>query len=228
MVAETRPGEPLTRSSEDYLKAIYRLSADGEPATTSDLATTLELTPASVSGMMRRLAEQGLVEHLPYYGVKLTARGRRIALRMLRRHRLIETFLVDRLGYTWDTVHEEAERLEHAVSDDLVERIAVALGHPRVDPHGDPIPDADGHIADFLYVPLADVALGESVVIRRVDTADDRMLRYLASAGLVPGATVRVSDREPFDGPTTLRVGDRTQVVGREVASIIHCSREVA
>ena len=131
--------EPLTRSVEDYLKAIYRLSGGGAPVSTSDIAQLLDLSAASVSGMVRRLSEQGLVEHAPYRGVELTSDGRRIALRMLRRHRLIEAYLVELLGYSWDTVHDEAERLEHAVSEVLIERMALALGNPRFDPHGDQI-----------------------------------------------------------------------------------------
>ena len=138
----------LTRSVEDYLKTIYRLSLDGQPAATSEIARVLELAPPSVSGMIRRLSEQGLLAHVPYRGVELTAEGRRAALRMVRRHLLIEAYLVARLGYTWDTVHEEAERLEHAVSDALIERMAVALGNPKFDPHGDPIPDDQGHVAE--------------------------------------------------------------------------------
>ena len=140
--------EPLTRSVEDYLKAIYRLSPEGRPASTSDIAHLLELSPASVSGMVKRLSEQGLAEHAPYKGVQLTEEGRRAALRMVRRHRLIEAYLVAFLGYSWDTVHDEAERLEHAVSDTLVERMAAVLGNPTSDPHGDPIPAADGSIEE--------------------------------------------------------------------------------
>src|ERR687895_2085946 len=159
--------EPLTRSVEDYLKAIYRLSPQGRPASTSDIAHRLELSPASVSGMVKRLSEQGLLEHVPYKGVQLTDEGRRAALRMVRRHRLIEAYLVEFLGYSWDTVHEEAERLEHAVSDTMIERMASALGNPVVDPHGDPIPAADGSIHELASTPLSDVPVGETVEIHR-------------------------------------------------------------
>src|SRR5919204_876885 len=149
--------ESLTRSVEDYLKAVYRLSPEGRPASTSGIAKLLELSAPSVSGMVKRLSELGLLEHLPYKGVQLTAEGRRAALRMVRRHRLIEAYLVQFLGYSWDTVHEEAERLEHAVSDTLVERMAAALGNPSFDPHGDPIPQADGSIPEFACTPLSDI-----------------------------------------------------------------------
>lgn len=212
-----------TRSSEDYLKAIYTLGDDA--VTTTALADRLLVAPASVTGMMKRLAEQGLVAHEPYHGVRLTPEGKRIALRMLRRHRLVEAYLVGFLGYTWDTVHDEAERLEHAVSDELVERMAHALGHPSVDPHGDPIPDADGRIAEFVHVPLADVLAGEVVSISRADTRDDGRLRFLAAEGLVPGTVVRVVDRQPFNGPLTLEIAGARRIVGHELAAILMCSR---
>src|SRR6185503_18831923 len=186
--------EPLTASVEDYLKAIYNLSPEGRPASTSQIAQLLELSAPSVSGMVKRLSEQGLLEHVPYKGVQLTAEGRRAALRMVRRHRLIESYLVDFLGYSWDTVHAEAERLEHAVSDTLVERMAAALGHPSFDPHGDPIPDADGAIHEFASTPLADIAVGETVEILRVDERDPGRLRYLGEMGLVPGVVLTVLD----------------------------------
>src|SRR4030095_4931812 len=157
----TRPAaDTLTRSVEDYLKAVYRLSPEGRPASTSEIARLLELSAPSVSGMVKRLSEFGLLEHLPYKGVQVTVEGRRVALRMVRRHRLIESYLVEFLGYSWDTVHSEAERLEHAVSDTMVERMATALGNPEVDPHGDPIPAADGSIQELACTALSDVPVG--------------------------------------------------------------------
>lgn len=216
--------EVLTRSAEDYLKAIYTLTAEGGAAATSTLAQALELAPASVSGMVRRLADQGLLAYEPYRGATLTADGRRIALRMLRRHRLIESYLVAHLGYTWDTVHEEAERLEHAVSDTLVERIAKVLGNPRVDPHGDPIPGPDGTLAEVVYVPLTDVEQGREVEIKRVQTSQADRLRYLSGAGLMPGTRLKVIAREPFSGPIRLRIGRREQVVAFELAGVVLCA----
>jgi DtxR family Mn-dependent transcriptional regulator len=218
--------EPLTRSVEDYLKAIYRLSSGGHPASTSQIAQRLELSPPSVSGMIRRLSDQGLLEHVPYKGVELTIEGRRIALRMLRRHRLIEAYLVAFLDYAWDTVHDEAERLEHAVSDVLVERMAHALGHPRVDPHGDPIPGADGSIPEFIHVPLTDIAVGETVTVCRADTTDPGRLRYIAEAHLMPGTRVSVLDRQPFHGPIALEVGGIERMIGHEIAALLLCARE--
>jgi DtxR family Mn-dependent transcriptional regulator len=217
--------EPLTASVEDYLKAIYNLSPEGRPASTSDIAHRLELSAPSVSGMVKRLSEQGLLEHVPYKGVQLTNEGRRAALRMIRRHRIIETYLVDRLGYPWDTVHAEAERLEHAVSDTLIQRMADALGNPDADPHGEPIPTADGLIEEISATPLPEIPLGDTVEIRRVTAGDPERLRYLASLDLKPGAIITVVERQPFQGPITLRISGRLQVLGHELGSSLLCSR---
>ena len=223
-----RDEHALSRSVEDYLKAIYHLSLDGQPATTSQIAEMLEVAPPSVSGMVKRLSEQGLLEHVPYRGVELTEQGRRAALRMVRRHRIIEAYLVARLGYTWDRVHEEAERLEHAVSDTLIERMAIALGNPQFDPHGDPIPDAQGRIQEHPHTPLAEIPLGETVEIRRVDTSEADRLRYIGASGLTPGTTITVIDRQPFDGPITVRAEGRDKVIGFELSRLILCLRRVA
>jgi len=217
--------ESLTRSVEDYLKAIYRLSPEGRPASTSEIAHLLELSPPSVSGMVKRLSELGLLEHAPYKGVQLTAEGRRAALRMVRRHRLIEAYLVQFLGYSWDTVHEEAERLEHAVTDKLVERMAGALGHPSTDPHGDPIPEADGSIHEPACTPLSEVQVGETIEIRRVDESQPERLRYLASLGLRPGVVVTLLDRQPFGGPVTLEAAGERHILGHELAHVLLCAR---
>lgn len=215
----------LTRSVEDYLKAIYQFSEAGAVATTTGIAEQLGVAAPSVSGMVKRLAENGLVLHEPYKGVTLTRTGKREALRMLRRHRLIEAYLVEHLGYTWDTVHDEAERLEHAVSDDLVSRMAEALGDPRFDPHGDPIPSADGVVEVRPTVALPDIAEGETVTIVRVDTDAGDRLRWLADNGLVPGAVVKVVEHQPFRGPVTVLRGRSRQVVGRDLAAQLLCVR---
>jgi DtxR family Mn-dependent transcriptional regulator len=174
--------------------------------------------------MVKRLSELGLLEHAPYKGVQLTDAGRRAALRMVRRHRLIEAYLVRFLGYSWDTVHPEAERLEHAVSDTLVERMAVALGHPAVDPHGDPIPDADGSIHELVCTPLTDVVVGETVEIRRVDEREPERLRYLGELGLVPGVVVTVRERQPFGGPVTVEAAGERHTIGAELAHVVLCA----
>ncbi len=216
--------ETLTRSVEDYLKAIYRLSPQGRPAATSEIAQRLELSPASVSGMVKRLSEQGLLEHIPYKGVQLTPDGRRAALRMLRRHRLIEAYLVAFLGFSWDTVHDEAERLEHAVSDTLVDRMAAVLGHPTVDPHGDPIPTSEGDILELASTPLAEVPAGATVVVRQVEEGQPERLRYIASIGLRPGVEVTVMDHQPFQGPITISVEGSAHVIGHELAQVVRCA----
>ena len=218
--------EALTRSVEDYLKAIYRLSPQGRAASTSEIAQRLDLSPASVSGMVKRLSEQGLLEHVPYKGVQLTPDGRRAALRMLRRHRLIEAYLVAFLGYTWDTVHDEAERLEHAVSDTLVERMAAVLGHPAVDPHGDPIPSSEGDILEPVSTPLSEVPEGSAVEVSQVEEDQPDRLRYIASVGLRPGVRLRVVDRQPFQGPITISVDGATHVIGHELARVVRCAVE--
>jgi DtxR family Mn-dependent transcriptional regulator len=216
--------ESLTRSVEDYLKAIYQLSPEGQPASTSDIAHLLALSPPSVTGMVKRLSEHGLLEHVPYRGVQLTVDGRRAALRMVRRHRLIEAYLVEFLGYSWDTVHDEAERLEHAVSDTLVERMATALGNPEVDPHGDPIPSADGFVQELSCTPLSDVPVGESVEIHRVHENQPDRLRYIASLGLKPGVHITVVDRQPFDDLVTIDVAGQQHVIGRELGHVLQCA----
>lgn len=222
-MSESAATSALTHSAEDYLKAIYALSAEA-PASTTRIAQRLDLAPASVSGMIRRLSEQDLIAHEPYRGVVLTPAGRRIALRVLRRHRVIETYLVQFLGYRLDDVHEEADRLEHAVSDTLVERMAAALGHPRVDPHGDPIPDRNGALDEVAHTALPDLPIGVEAELCRVDTSDGERLRYVARAGLVPGARVQLVDLQPFDGPVTVRVGGRKKVLGRDLAMLLLCA----
>jgi DtxR family transcriptional regulator, Mn-dependent transcriptional regulator len=205
--AATQPAATYTGPVEDYLKVIYDLERGGEAASTSDIAHRLEIAPASVTGMIRRLAEQGLLEYEPYRGVRLTETGQRAALRTIRRHRVIETFLSRVLGYPWDEVHEEAEHLEHAASDTLIDRMVAALDEPTVDPHGAPIPTRDGTIHEPRYRSIADLMPGERSRVLRVHGDDPARLRYLAELGLVPGAALVVVARAPFDGPITLRVG---------------------
>ena len=213
---------PLSGPVEDYLKAIYDLERVGAPASTNDIADRLAISPASVSGMMRRLAEQRLITHEPYRGVRLTGAGRRAALRTLRRHRILECYLTEVLGYEWDGVHAEAERLEHAASDELIERMAVALGNPTQDPHGAPIPTRDGRVEEAPLRTLAAAASGERVRVRRVQDEDAERLRYLAELGIRPGAMIRILDRAPFDGPITLWVGGNagaTRAIGVGLAA---------
>jgi len=217
------PQPPLTRSVEDYLKSVFHLTSQGGFATTSDIAEMLEVAPPSVSGMMKRLSETGLIEHVPYRGVQLTSQGRRAALQMIRRHRILESYLTSKLGYDWGDVHVEAERLEHAVSEKLIERMAEALGEPRYDPHGAPIPTAAGEIEEAELVTLAAARVGATLVLRQVGDEQPERLRYLAEQGLVPGTRLAVVERQPFNGPTTVRFGMETRVVGQELAGLLWC-----
>jgi DtxR family Mn-dependent transcriptional regulator len=200
-------GRTLSRSVEDYLKAIYGLCESGDPASTTAIAEALDIQPASVTGMVKRLAESGLLEHVPYRGVRLTKRGAREALRVLRRHRILETYLCERLGFAWDDVHGEAERLEHAASDELIEKMAAALEFPRHDPHGAPIPTVAGDIEVLGASTLADATPGARVRIRAVRDEDSAHLRSMAAEGLVPGTRVRVAKSQRVAGSVEISLG---------------------
>ena len=217
----TKPAatESLTAPVEDYLKAIYTIGKGTGAAATNEIAQRLALAPASVSGMVRRLADQGLLAYERYHGVKLTETGRRAALRTLRRHRVIETYLAQALGYPWDRVHAEAERLEHAASDELVDRMAATMGEPEVDPHGAPIPTRDGAVDETEYTSLADLAVDVPGIVVRVADEDPAMLRYLADLSVVPGKRVMVKSRAPYGGPITVAVGRVEVSVGPALAA---------
>src|SRR3982751_3565127 len=187
-MTESPTSPPLSGPVEDYLKAIYDLERGAQAATTNEIALRLDISPASVSGMVRRLAEQGLITHEPYRGARLTADGRRAALRTLRRHRLLECYLTEVLGYPWDRVHDEAEQLEHAASEELIERMADALGDPVQDPHGAPIPSREGVVEEAALCSLAEAPAGERFRVRQVMDDDAERLRYLAELGIPPGA----------------------------------------
>lgn len=219
------PDEPqgkITPSMEDYLKAIYMLQQQGGDVTTSLLSLQLGgFKPGSVTGMIKKLAELNLVTHTPYQGVRLTEAGEKIALEVLRHHRLLELYLVEALGYSWDEVHEEAEALEHYISEKLEARIAARLGQPRFDPHGDPIPTLEGTMPSSASLRLTDVPVGAEARIMRVSDQDAERLRYLADLGLVPGRVVQVTATAPFDGPISLRIGDTVQPIDRRLAHTI-------
>lgn len=208
----------VTPAIEDYLKAIYTLQQQEGVVSTSMLGEQRGFKPGSVTGMIKKLAEMNLVQHTPYQGVQLTPAGERIALEVIRHHRLLELYLVEALGYSWDEVHDEAEKLEHHISEKLEARIAAHLGHPDVDPHGDPIPTLEGHLPATVDLHLADLPVGTPARIVRVrDQGADR-LRYLADLGLIPGATVEVTECAPFDGPVSLRIGGATYALDRRMA----------
>ena len=211
---------PASSAVEDYLKAVYALETRLEgPVPTNALADRLGVTPGSVSGMLRRLDELGLLEHERYRGVTLTAEGRRVALRTLRNHRLLELLLVEMLDVPWDRVHGEAELLEHVLSDELAERIAAKLGNPEFDPHGDPIPSSDLDLTELETRSLEEIDVGETVAFVRVSDADPAMLRYLSERGIVPGVTLKVTDRQPFGGPLTVRHAGGDHALGGQLAA---------
>ena len=214
-----------TPAVEDYLKAIYLLAQGEQAVGTSAIADRLGVAPGSVTGMLKRLGKQGLVDHERYQGASLTDEGRREALRMIRRHRVLELFLVEVLGYTWDQVHEEAERLEHAASDDLVNRMATVLGDPEVDPHGHPIPSRGGRLPTHDLTRLSDLEQGRSAVLRRVSDEDPEALRYLARLNLIPGVELEILERTPFGGPMRVRVGHGEEMIGTELADRLRVER---
>lgn len=216
-----RAAASLSGPVEDYLKVIFELETKFGVAETNGIAEELRVAPASVSGMVRRLVEQGLVSHERYRGVRLTSDGRRAALKTLRRHRVIEAYLTTALNYPWDLVHDEAERLEHAASDELIDRMAAAIGEPTTDPHGAPIPTREGALDQRALLSLDSVEPGTRVLVERVGDQDATQLRYLAELGLVPGRTVEVLSRAPFDGPIALRVGRATRTIGPALAKRI-------
>lgn len=215
-------------SIEDYIKTIYRLESDHERATTQRIAEQLGVRMASVTGMVKHLAAEGYLRHKPYYGVKLTDKGRKVALTMIRRHRLIELFLHRTLGLDWDEVHDDAEVLEHAVSDRLVERIYAFLGQPEFDPHGAPIPRLDGTFEPLQGTLLSGCTPGASGRILHVSDSDPEFLRYLTSLGIKIASRFKVSAKAPFDGPVTLKVGRREVVIGQEAARRILVAEDPA
>jgi DtxR family Mn-dependent transcriptional regulator len=204
---------------QDYAKAIYALEGrEGDSVSTNALADRLGVTPASASGMVKRLGELGLVEHERYRGVSLTDDGRRVALEVIRHHRLLELYLVETLGVPWDRVHQEAEVLEHVLSEELEELIAAKLGDPTHDPHGDPIPTRELTIEERSTQSLQGLEIGACGTFARVSDSDPEMLRFLAERGIAPGNEFEVVDKQPFDGPLFVRFGERVHVLGGALA----------
>lgn len=204
--------ENLTQTIEDYVKTIYQLTRDSQRASTNQIAASLEVTPASVTGMLKKLAstEPPLVEYKKHYGVVLTPAGEKIALEIVRHHRLLEMFLVQILGYDWDEVHAEADRLEHHISEIFEERIAEALGDPDYDPHGNPIPTRELAIPEIDDIPLLHLRPGQHAIVQRVRESDPELLRRVAVVGLIPGARVEVLDYSALDANLRLAIAGRT------------------
>ncbi len=213
------------KSTEDYLKQIYCIGARIDKVTTSSIAEKLNISSASVTDMIKKLGDQGYVEYTPYHGVQLTARGEKLALRVIRRHRLVELFLVKVLGYTWDNVHEEAERLEHVISEEFEQRIDEFLGHPKYDPHGDPIPSFKGELEDLAYARLSELEKGDNAIIKRV-TDSKNLLQLMKKMELDLEHRIAVTDKEAFDDSMTVRInGKKDQFLSREVTDNIYVKR---
>jgi DtxR family Mn-dependent transcriptional regulator len=216
----------VNEGAENYAKAIYHLQGRSkDPVHTNAVAERLGVTPASASAMLKRLSDEGLVDYQPYHGARLTEKGELVALETIRHHRLIELFLAEVLGMPWDRVHEEAEVLEHHISEELEELIAAKLGQPELDPHGDPIPDRDLAISKDESVSLTELDPGERGTFARVSDSDASMLRYLAERDIHPGAGLLVKSREPFGGPVIVEIAGRTHPLGPELAESIRVRR---
>ena len=215
-------------SVEDYLKAIYKAQADSSDVTTNDVAARVQVSAAAVSKMLRRLTELRLVSHTPYQGVRLTDAGEKMALEIIRHHRLLERYLVEALGYSWDTVHQEAERLEHHISEEFETRIDELLGHPATCPHGDPIPTRDGMVAQVSQRTLADQPGPAYLTISRVSDRDADLLRHLKALDMLPGTAIELVEQEPYGGAFVVRVGGREVRVAPLAARSIYIeNREI-
>lgn len=211
---------------EDYVKTIYSLALEESPVSTSRIAIARSVKPASATSMIQRLARLNLVNYEKHYGVTLTGAGEKLALEVIRHHRLLELYLMEALGFRWDEVHEQADILEHVISEKMEERIAAALNHPTFDPHGDPIPTLDGTIVTVDTTALSHVPAGGGARIARIpDDSNSELLRYLAGLGLVPGAVVRVVEAAPFLGPLIIQVDERTHAIGRNLADLVLVER---
>ncbi len=215
----------LRTSVQDYIKTIYELEVAQKRPATKALADLLGVQMASVTRMVKYLAAEGFLKHAPYRGFKLTTKGRDLALRMLRRHRLIELFLVQTLGLRWDEVHNDAEQMEHAVSDALIERMDDYLGHPQFDPHGAPIPGVDGKVVARRGVSIAHLKAGDDGTVIEVEDKDPDFLRFVSSLGIRIGSTVKVVGKEPYGGPVRLRLGKRNIAMGKEAAARVRIAR---
>jgi len=213
----------LTISIQDYLKTIYELTEGGENASTNALAKKMNISAPSVTGMIQKLASSkpALVEYQKHQGVTLTKDGRKAALEVIRHHRLLEAWLVQTLGYSWDEVHEEAERLEHVISEDFERRIAAAMGHPTRDPHGDLIPTEDLKMPVDASTPLSALRPGQAATILRVKASDPNLLRYLEELSLIPGAQLEIKEHSPFDHNLTIKIGKKSVVLGLNITSQI-------
>ena len=215
----------VTHAVEDYLTMIYKLSYEGGEPTTTSIADNMGVSKASVTDMFKKMAKSKLIIHEPYKGVKLTRSGEKVALEVIRHHRLVELYLKEAMGVSWDKVHDEADKWEHILSEDIEDRIVEMLGNPTHDPHGAPIPTKDGHIQDEKLTPLSDAQVGEKLLVRLVEDSDPEKLRYLAEKGIYPQTVIEVKEVQPFEGPLTLDVEGSRQIIGHEVSRIVFVSQ---
>ncbi len=212
----------LSQSIEDYLKAIYILETEGEGATTTNIAEALSVSSASVTNMLKKLAKLKLIDHKSYKGAELTEAGEKIALEVVRHHRLLELYLKEMMGYSWDEVHDEAEKLEHHISEQFEDRIAELLNHPTHDPHGDPIPTKDGKVPEIASLAITDAEENTPYIIGRVKDQDPELLRFLEKTGVIPGVKLTVLEKTPFDGPIKVRLENEEATLGHHVASSVY------
>lgn len=216
----------LSQSIEDYVKAIYLLEIEGGGASTTNIAEALDVTSASVTNMLKRLAKMNLIQHRSYKGAQLTEAGRKIALEVIRHHRLLELYLKEVMGYSWDEVHDEAEKLEHHISEQFEDKIAELLDHPTHDPHGDPIPTKEGLVPEMASLSLTEAEIGIPYIIGRVKGQDPELLRYFEKTGIIPGVKLTLLNKAPFNGPIRVILEDREDTLGFAVARQIYLVEE--
>lgn len=211
----------LSQSTEDYLKTIYKLESEGKSPSTTRIAESMEVSSASATNMIKKLAKMGLVDYQSYKGAALTKTGQKMALEIIRHHRLLELYLMEMMGYSWDEVHDEAEKLEHHISEQFEDKIAELLDHPTHDPHGDPIPTKEGIMPKMQAEPLTNADEDHTYLISRVKDQDPELLRYLEEIGLLPGTKIVIKEKAPFKGPITLLIEENEQVIGYDLATNI-------
>ena len=216
----------VTEVVEEYLEGIYRLQEKSGVARTSDIVKVLQVVPGTVTNTVERLEKEGMLRHEPYRGVKLTDKGRKIALDVIRRHRLSERLLTDFVHVDWDKVHDAACRLEHGITNDVIKKLEKALGHPKTCPHGNPIPTACGGIVEEKSEPLSTLKSKESGVVAKIEDETPEVLKYIAVLGLLPGASIEIVEKAPFDGPVTVRVGGANHALSLSMASNIWIRRK--
>ncbi|WP_018127265.1 metal-dependent transcriptional regulator [Balneola vulgaris] len=217
----------LSQSVEDYLKAIYVLQTEGNGASTNNIAEALSVSSASVTNMLKKLSKLKLINHKSYRGAELTKAGEKIALEVIRHHRLLELYLKEVMGYSWDEVHDEAENLEHHISEQFEDKIAELLNHPTHDPHGDPIPTKDGVVPEMASLAITDAELNEPYLIGRVKDQDPELLRYLEKTGIIPGVKLKVIEKAPFNGPVKILLEGKETTIGNGVAKDVYLVEEV-